>query len=156
MILTARDLPAALRWHFDQDQKSLRLAATEVCHRGVAEAVRLAKEEDVVDRAEYIRGFRVESSALGDPVLVNSAPHAVYVENGRRPGAPMPPHDPIAGWARRKLGITDAGRVFLIRRAIGRRGIRPKFIHRRVTALMLRWYRAAVTYRLARRNGIRI
>lgn len=51
-------------------------------------------------------------------------------EFGRRPNAPMPPHEPIARWAKRK-GIRPSDEdmsfvemVFLIRRKIGEKGIR--------------------------------
>jgi hypothetical protein len=43
------------------------------------------------------------------------------VETGRKAGT-MPPRAPIELWVRRKLGITDPRVVFLIQRAIGRRG----------------------------------
>ncbi|MBV6425159.1 MAG: hypothetical protein NAOJABEB_02973 [Steroidobacteraceae bacterium] len=46
----------------------------------------------------------------------------VSVEHGRKPGR-MPPRGPIELWVRRKLG-GDAALVFLIQRAIGRRGTR--------------------------------
>jgi hypothetical protein len=43
------------------------------------------------------------------------------VETGRAPGR-MPPSAPLELWVSRKLGITDPSVVYLIRRAIGRRG----------------------------------
>jgi len=43
------------------------------------------------------------------------------VETGRAPGR-MPPAAPLELWVSRKLGISDPGVVYLIRRAIGRRG----------------------------------
>lgn len=50
-------------------------------------------------------------------------------EYGRRPNAPMPPHKPIARWAKRKgltpkEGQTFGSMVFGIRKAIGEKGIR--------------------------------
>ena len=48
----------------------------------------------------------------------------IVIEQGRRPGAKPPPVKALQPWARRH-GIPD-GRVFLIARAIGRRGIKAR------------------------------
>jgi hypothetical protein len=65
----------------------------------------------------------------GAGVLVsNSAPYAGVIEYGRRPGR-MPPREPIARWAQRKLGLPykDAkGIAFVIARRIGREGLLPR------------------------------
>jgi len=54
--------------------------------------------------------------------VVAHAHYSLFVETGRRPGK-MPPPDALAGWARRHgLG----GLEFVIARAIGKRGIRPR------------------------------
>lgn len=53
--------------------------------------------------------------------LVNTATYAKVVEEGRRPGAPMPPQGALVAWMRSK-GI-DPSLEFVVRRAIGRRGI---------------------------------
>jgi hypothetical protein len=49
-----------------------------------------------------------------------SAKYGVYVEFGRRPGRP-PPVAALAGWARR-----HNMNPYVVARAIGRRGIKPK------------------------------
>ena len=52
-------------------------------------------------------------------------------EFGRRPGAPMPPEEPIADWVNEQSGMPSRGAdnfddvVFLVRRAIGENGIEP-------------------------------
>lgn len=56
--------------------------------------------------------------------VVAEAPHALYVHEGRRAGARMPPAEPIRRWARLK-GIPEE-RVFIIRRSIGRKGIKAR------------------------------
>ena len=56
-------------------------------------------------------------------IVASPHKHALVLERGRTPGKRMPPEGPIALWALRKLGVNDAGVVFLIRRAIGRRGL---------------------------------
>jgi hypothetical protein len=58
-----------------------------------------------------------------------------YVQSGRRPGARMPPIEPIKKWARIKglpqfrdkkgKFISNEARAFIIARAIGRDGFRP-------------------------------
>lgn len=59
------------------------------------------------------------SSRIGPSVA-----YGMVVEKGRRPGKPMPPAGAIAGWMARK-GI-PAEASFLIRRAIGRKGIKAR------------------------------
>lgn len=53
--------------------------------------------------------------------LVNTATYAKVVEEGRRPGAPMPPKGALIAWM--KTNGIDESLEFVIRRAIGRRGI---------------------------------
>ena len=145
----AKDFPAAIREHFRRAGEDLRLAALDTAHRGAAEGTTIAKRENVVDRGNYIRGFRVIDGR--EVELRNDAPHSVYVEHGRRPGAPGPPVEPIRGWVKRKLGITDERVVFAIRRKIHERGIAPRWILYRVTERMKVWFRAEVERRLGGR-----
>ena len=62
---------------------------------------------------------RVPGGAIGR--LGSSAKHAYVMELGRRPGGRMPPSGVLLGWMRRR-GIPE-DREFVIRRAIGRKGI---------------------------------
>ena len=62
---------------------------------------------------------------LGGRVF-SSLPYAIVVDQGRTPGARMPPAQALALWVERKLGIApdEAGAVaFLIARSIGKEGI---------------------------------
>jgi hypothetical protein len=63
--------------------------------------------------------------------------YAPVMEFGRRPGARMPPIDPIQRWVRRKLGLRSSearGVAFVIARSIGRRGIPGAFFFRDAAA----------------------
>jgi len=54
----------------------------------------------------------------------------IIAEYGRRPGAPMPPHEPIADWVNEQSSMPSKGDerfdgvVFLVRREIAENGIR--------------------------------
>lgn len=52
--------------------------------------------------------------------------YLLYIENGRRKGAKMPPIEPIVRWARSKGIPTDNSTIYLIRRAISRDGIKAR------------------------------
>lgn len=52
--------------------------------------------------------------------------YLVYIENGRRKGAKMPPIEPIIRWAKSKGIPTDNSTIYLIRRAIARDGIKAR------------------------------
>lgn len=52
--------------------------------------------------------------------------YLVYIENGRRKGAKLPPVEPIVRWARSKGIPTDNSTIYLIRRAISRDGIKAR------------------------------
>lgn len=78
---------------------------------------------------EFIRGWRVQIEP-GAVRIVNIAPHAGYVEYGRRPGR-MPPVDNIALWVALKFGIGGMeGRKIAwgIAKKIAARGVRGKYI----------------------------
>lgn len=111
----------------------------------------------------YFKGWKIENVKSG-AVVYNDAPHALYVELGRRPGKP-PPVEAIIGWLRVK-GIRDTstkkatgqrrgkkgrflrsnarGIAFLIARAIGRRGLRGRFVIRRSVEFVQRTAQADV------------
>ncbi len=60
--------------------------------------------------------------------------YAIVEEEGRRPGAKMPPPAALEGWARRHGFPTDRGALFVLARAIGRRGRKGRFHLRGATA----------------------
>lgn len=115
------------------------------------------KAQSPKDRGGFRAGIkkRIEGSGLRTVMIIyNDSPHAVFVERGRGPGK-QPPPAVIQGWVRRKgLGRSASTRkvrsrvtgrlrsalkssqssiAFLIGRAIGRRGIKGKFLFRDVT-----------------------
>jgi len=69
---------------------------------------------------------------------VVASPDAYFanIEYGRRPGARMPPEDPITRWGRYR-GILEASAIFAVRRAIGRRGIKGKFVMKQAVGLSI-------------------
>lgn len=94
-----------------------------------AESLRARGKDDTGDltKSLYASAPVVEGDRVVGAVGA-SAPHALVVHEGRRPGAKMPPEGPVAAWAERKLGVAvgtpeGRGRVFLIRRKIGERGV---------------------------------
>lgn len=77
-----------------------------------------------VNTGDYRRRWRARPLPDG-AVVTNDHPAAVVIEHGRRPGK-APPRDPIAQWARRRLGLSEeeaASVAHVIARAIGRRGL---------------------------------
>lgn len=65
-------------------------------------------------------------------VVLSLADYWKYIEGGRKPGGKMPPEAPILKWIRdkgikpRDNKIKEKQLAFLIRRKIGRDGIKPK------------------------------
>lgn len=58
--------------------------------------------------------------------VFSSLPHAIVMEEGRTPGARMPPLPAIALWAQRKLGLgveEAEAAAYVIARSIARKGI---------------------------------
>lgn len=88
--------------------------------RSAAAVERDAKANVVVDTGTLRRSIATEVLPLEARIGSNQQ-HARPVEEGRRPGAPMPPSGSLLGWMNRH-GI-PAEAEFVIRRAIARRGI---------------------------------
>lgn len=77
--------------------------------------------------SDIYKNLQVKATNDGDlvfDIILND--YLVYIENGRRKGAKMPPVEPIVKWARKHGIPTDNSTIFLIRRAISRDGIRPR------------------------------
>lgn len=86
----------------------------------------LARNSIALKVAEEMRGMK----AVHTGIVFSELEHAQYLhvlEEGRRPGARMPPHEPMEIWTRRHFpGKTPEeilALTFLIRRAIARRGL---------------------------------
>lgn len=63
--------------------------------------------------------------------IFNDASYAPVIEGGRRKGQPQPPTKPIAGWARKRLGLSTKEAqqaAYVMARAIKKRGLRPRHI----------------------------
>ena len=77
--------------------------------------------------SDIYKNLSVKATNDGDLVfdlMLND--YIVYIENGRRKGAKMPPIEPIIRWARKHGISTDNSTIYLIRRAISRDGIKPR------------------------------
>jgi hypothetical protein len=91
---------------------------------------KIAQDKTPVDTGRAQRTLR--TAIIGRTVNITgvlASPESYFynLEYGRSVGAAMPPEPPLTAWANRH-GIEGRGAVFLIRRAISRRGIRPLHI----------------------------
>ncbi len=85
-----------------------------------------AKRNAPVDRGQLRRSLTHTVKASGRDIVGTVGTNLLYarvVEEGRRPGS-QPPTAPIAAWATRHGIPTTA--AYVIARAIGRRGTRPR------------------------------
>lgn len=86
---------------------------------GMSEDTGRSKESLVVD----VRGRQLEN-LTGSVVSRGERVDAIMaMEYGRRPGATMPPPHVLSGWAGRHGIPTDEGTLYVLARAIGRKGI---------------------------------
>ncbi len=96
----------------------------------VAEMQKRTMETPVFDRGGYRRAW--QSSSIPNGVRIfNNATYAGVIEEGRRPGARMPPPAALEGFAKRKLGLNniDAKEAsFALARSIGKKGIKGKHV----------------------------
>lgn len=88
------------------------------------EARALARRQGILDRGGFQRGLRVVAKGRDSITLYNTAPHARFVEGGRRAGARMPPKAPILAWVLRR-GM-PASAWWPVARKIAERGIKPR------------------------------
>ena len=71
-------------------------------------------------------------------LLLNN--YVQYIESGRKAGSKFPPIQPIAEWAKKKLGKEDNSTIFLIRRAIAEDGIKPRpFMYKVLETIDKKW-----------------
>ncbi len=89
-------------------------------------AERVARQGAPKDTSALARSIQTEKKPLFRRIHSPLVYHPV-MEAGRRPGGRMPPPGALAGWARRK-GYT--GSLFVLARAIARRGIKGRFYMR--------------------------
>lgn len=94
---------------------------------------RVAKSEAPKDTGSLVRDIRASVSSLSAKVtLPRNLTYYHVMEEGRRPGAKMPPPRELHGWMRRH-GI-PVGAAFVIARSIARRGIKGRFFMRQGAA----------------------
>ena len=87
-------------------------------------AEREARQGAPKDTSALARSITHEVKPLSARVY-SPLQYAIVMEEGRRPGAAMPPPQALLGWMRRH-GI-PASMAFVLARAIGRRGIKGRF-----------------------------
>jgi hypothetical protein len=107
---------------FARELQRARLSAMHAVGRSAVRMLAFASK-DVKDLGTYQTGWRYQA-AFTRLYLRNVAPHAIFVEKGRRPGATPPPIGPIRAWAVRH-GMPP-GSAYAIAKAIGRRGIKAR------------------------------
>lgn len=142
-----RALADALRRAPREASQLVGVAAYE-CSEIAAAMLREAAPEFQGDLRSSIEG-RVVRAVVGGPAGVEAevssgVPYALVQDQGRRPGK-MPPDAPIRRWVQLKANRSGGGlsereldsMVYLIRRAIGRKGTRPQnYVDRGVRAAM--------------------
>lgn len=105
-----------------------------------------AREGAPRDRGMLARSFLREVQPLMSRVY-SLLVYAPVMERGRRPGAKMPPPSALEGWARRH-GFQ--GSLFVLARAIARRGIKGRFFMRAARDAVQRAMPAALASLAAR------
>lgn len=116
---------------FDAMQKKLDQAGPELIAPALTQLLtdaallgtKVAREGAPRDTAALIRSIQSEVRPLSARVYTPLT-YALTMEEGRRPGAKMPPPDALVGWIRRH-GLTVS--PFVLARSIARRGIRGRF-----------------------------
>ena len=97
-------------------------------YRGVSIVVGEIEAAKAVNTGAMKQSVSARRIKGGGEISVD-APHAVFVENGRRPGA-FPPPGPIFEWVMRKGLASDETQgkqiTFLISREIAQFGIKPR------------------------------
>lgn len=82
---------------------------------------------NTLNNSQIYNTLSVKATNNGDlifDIILND--YLVFIENGRRKGAKMPPIEPIVRWAKSKGIPTDNSTIYLIRRAIARDGIKAR------------------------------
>lgn len=105
--------------------RELKAARLRALHAVGQQATRMLAfaSRPIKDLGSFGAGWRYQA-AFDRLHLFNTAPHAVYVEGGRRPGAKMPPLDPIRAWVLRH-GM-PASAAWPVARKIARDGIKAR------------------------------
>lgn len=104
-----------------------RPALTLLLKDAALHAERTAREGAPKDTSALARSITSEVKGTSARVYSTLA-YASVMEEGRRPGARMPPPQALLGWLGRH-GI-PASFAFVVARAIGRRGIKGRFFMR--------------------------
>jgi len=115
-------------------EEAMHILVQDVAQTMANEARTLANER-AHDTGKYAQSFVAEVHGMEARVYSTAGIVAQVMESGRRPGARMPPSDALAGWASRHGFPATA--LYVLARAIGRRGIKAKWIMRDARARTL-------------------
>jgi hypothetical protein len=63
-------------------------------------ASKYLEQYEAIDTGELLNSLKVVKTEVGYNVVAD-APHSIYVEYGRSPGAANPPLEPLIGWIKR-------------------------------------------------------
>lgn len=118
---------------YDAERAAADRRARKRAEQLMAEAKRLAWAE--ADTGNFAEGYYVYRLGHANYEVRNSVEYTHYVEEGRAAGK-RPPSEALRGWAERRGMLTgnenkDKGTLYVVARAIGRRGIMGKHILQR-------------------------
>lgn len=99
-----------------------------------------------VNTGAYLRAWKSRPVEDGFAVT-NDSPYSGIIEQGRAPGGKMPPIEPIARWAQRRLGLSRdkaQGVAFAIAKRIQKRGLAARQVLQLTTPELLIILRAEI------------
>jgi len=120
------------------------VSAAKAGVRILKDVVRSISPFPPIDKKTYINGFVVKQHPETQTVdITNTAPHAIYVEKGRKRGARRPPIEAITPWVRRKFGLRGKrarSAAFAVSASISRKGIKKKPVSKMAMPAIKRAY----------------
>lgn len=139
--ITASHYPSALRRLVKKQPEAAVKALRKAAREGHTRVVAASKTSGSRASGTYERSWVVMQTQKG-AIIGNTAEHAIFVEQGRRPGR-MPPRKAIAEWLLQKKvlqKVTGGGSkrdaamrvAYPIAKAIGRRGTEGYYIMKSV------------------------
>ena len=114
--------------------RAMFVAAKKAAYRFKATLMAACDDEGITDTGMLKNSWKVSSDSKGSSVF-STAPHAGIIELGCRPHpVSKEGREAIAGWARRKLGLSEKeaeSAAYAIALKIKREGQKPKYLVRK-------------------------
>jgi hypothetical protein len=127
IVVPFKDLGKTLTKLGEKANAALDAGLLSAAMRAQSVVVTATTQKKKVNTGFYRLAWKAERVSGASAVRVyNQAPYAGVIEYGRRPGARMPPVEPLARWAQRKLALPypQARSIgFAIARSIQKKGI---------------------------------